>query len=269
MKKLNTIITAVMLAMLVVFVGGCGNGEIAIVKNGILGSNTSLTVGKALDNYSYFATKEWKVIETENGRKVVEFRATYDAAESLLKNTDIEQFYLVIQFTINADKKSFNLSYIGKEVVQKDGKVKNDALYFADSTIKNIFQDKDTMSYVAPAVIKAKAQRFNNIAVGEILDNYKYFKSIKWDSSKSNFIGTLELDNNAKKSNIKQQQVEYLYSSSGGSICIISGGRFRLTKEYSNGQKESCSLPKEDLMQTLINNKKISLFNNSKAFTRR
>ena len=258
MKKLNMIITVVMLAMLTVFAGGCGNGDVALVKNGTLDNNSGLTVGKALDNYSYFATKEWKALETENGRKFVEFRATYDV-EPLFKNTDIKQFYLVIQFLINADNKSFDLSYIGKEVVQKDGKVKNKKLYFADNIFNDICQNKDTMAYAAPAVIKAKAQRFNDKAVGEILDNYKSFTSIKWKGSEPYFSGILKLDNNAKKSGIKQQQLKY-----------DGLNRFELVKEYSDGQKESVSLSDRyekkalaELITELINNQKISLFNNS------
>lgn len=256
MKKLNTVIMAALLAILGVFVSGCGNSEINIVKDGMLGNYNSLTVGKALDNYSYFATKEWKVIETENGRKFVEFRATYDV-EPLFKNTDLKQFYLVIQFLINADKKSFEFSYIGRENVLKDGKVKNRKLgYCADNIFNNIYQNEDMMSLVAPAVIKCKSKRFNNKTIGEILDNYKHFKSATWNSSNISFTGILKLDNNAKESDIKQLRVKY------------SVGKFELAKEYSDGQEKRFSLSyrhdKDDFMQVIMeldNNKTISPFN--------
>ena len=271
MKKLNTIIMAVLLAMLVVFASGCGNAEIDIVKNEILGNYQSLTVGNALDNYSHFSDREWNFIKTENGKKVVEFRGAYDI-EPLLKNTDIEQFYLLIQFTINADNKSFYLSYIGREEVFKDGKIKNFGLeYHANGLFNNIYQNKDTLSTVAPFLIRAKLRKCSNgKSIGELIDNYKYLKSGKW-FSKNDYIyfhGVVKVDKKSKSKGVKKQEIFMKFDASDIPSVTI-------TQTTKNNKKHSLrySMKYTELANELLANKELSyvldtvrLFKNSKKF---
>jgi hypothetical protein len=68
--------------MLIILLSGCGN-QIDLVKDGTLNYDKSLTVGEALEDYSYFKDTSWNLIEADQGRKVVEFSGTLNCKRML------------------------------------------------------------------------------------------------------------------------------------------------------------------------------------------
>lgn len=99
-----------------------GGGEVAMVKNGTLELDKSLTVGKAIDNYKYFKKTKWELVTTDNGRKVVTVTAAMDTekhpsmgAQSGIKSADMK-----FQFKINQDK-TFEIGWCGLAIEKNDG----------------------------------------------------------------------------------------------------------------------------------------------------
>ncbi len=80
------------ITLLSLFLVGCGQDDISLVKNGVLGIDKSLTVGKAIDNYGACSSVTWQKFETDNGRKIVEAdcQLTEEAKEYVLYNAHIE-----------------------------------------------------------------------------------------------------------------------------------------------------------------------------------
>ncbi len=66
-KHVNLLCALVLMLVMV----GCGNKEVSIVKEGTLDFDKTLTVGKAIDNYKYFKKVDWKLEQSENGKRVV------------------------------------------------------------------------------------------------------------------------------------------------------------------------------------------------------
>lgn len=97
----------------VVFVAGCAKDDLAVVKNAHLEFNKTVAIGKALDGYKYFASKEWQTLKTPKGARVVIFKA--DMNPQFVKEVNevcgnqnpqgkmIESQKWSIQFTVNKD----------------------------------------------------------------------------------------------------------------------------------------------------------------------
>ena len=152
MKKFNlSIILAVMTAACV-FLSGCGNSDVNTVKNGTLGNFNTLTIGNALDNYKYFTDTDWRFLETQNGKRVVEFKGIYDP-EKLSKISKFKELSLIIQFTMRVQK-GFDLTYVGMEAVIENGKTeqRNLAGSWATGCIKRIYKDEDIFTSSTPEV---------------------------------------------------------------------------------------------------------------------
>lgn len=103
------------------FVGGCSDNKVSMVKNGTLEFDKSLTVGQALDKYKYFKNTKWEVITTENGKKVVQAigQIALDNHPSI-KNPEFKAMDIRFQFIVNQDK-TFELGWCGVGVEKTNG----------------------------------------------------------------------------------------------------------------------------------------------------
>lgn len=110
--------------------------KIAYVKEGILDTNKTLTVGEALDNWNSCSASEWTFIETDNGVDVVQFECLikypnflrdqktftslgHKVNDSMLKVSSITQEF---QFTLNKDN-TFQLHGIYETTMWDDGDI--------------------------------------------------------------------------------------------------------------------------------------------------
>lgn len=109
--------------------------EISLVKNEPFPLDKSITFEKLFYSYQYCKGGQWEVKKTERGQKIVEFRAQYlplgvVAGQMATKFRNVEAYFpkiadylissnfkvfLVAQFTIAADGKSFSPAFLGLE----------------------------------------------------------------------------------------------------------------------------------------------------------
>ena len=246
MKISKLIIIATSLACLLI--AGCGDSNIAKVKEGTLGGMKELTIGSAFDNYKYFSKTTWESKETDNGVKYVEFKGDYNI-KPLLKNTDYANICLVMQFIIKVDK-GFEPSYLGIEEQFKDGKTKDQKLYDYQlpRLIRNIFQNKDTLGVVAPKMIhykitKVKTKQGQEL-LGPIIDNYKCLESGKWavKNGVCFFKGQLKLDEKARKLDITKLTFIYAY------------GKFNLGLTFKDKVEREFDIPGNTMFYTALQN---------------
>jgi hypothetical protein len=110
---------------------GCSKTDsVALVKNGTLEIDKSVTVGNAFDHYQYFKSTSWDAGEDEQKRTIVTFtgkfdldkiKGTYDLfqitdddiAKAKQANLDCN---FVTQFKIGADRESFEVGFCGIHV---------------------------------------------------------------------------------------------------------------------------------------------------------
>lgn len=109
------------------------SGPIGIVKNGVLKDYPSTTVGKAFEGT--FQNGKWKSFETPKGATVVEFDGTISSAgiapmkmESrdgiwttmgqLIGPSRRDNIPAQFQFTLNADRAAFDITYVGLDNVR-------------------------------------------------------------------------------------------------------------------------------------------------------
>lgn len=111
----------VVMLCLSLFVGGCSDNKVSMVKNGTLEFDKSLTVGQALDNYKYFTKTKWEAITTENGKKVVQVigQIALDNHPSI-KNPELKAMDVRFQFIVNQDK-TFELGWCGAGFEKMNG----------------------------------------------------------------------------------------------------------------------------------------------------
>jgi hypothetical protein len=100
---------------------GCAQDPINLVKTGTLTADSSVAVGGALDGYRYFKTTKWETLETEQGRKVVQFTGTIKL-EALVGYTDKETLRTItpamVEKALSPDK-GFELEYIAQFTILK------------------------------------------------------------------------------------------------------------------------------------------------------
>ncbi len=66
-----------LIGILTLLASGCGAGNpVDIVKNGRLGLDESITIGKAFDNYKYFKSTKWESFKDSQDRTIVQFTGT-------------------------------------------------------------------------------------------------------------------------------------------------------------------------------------------------
>lgn len=108
---------------------GCSD-NISIVKNGVLLTNDSITIGDAIEKWKVCNSVKWSEFTSDNGRSVVEanckIEKSYknDIIKYYLKNqkyisknkinTDkIKEIFVDFQFVLNINKDGFDVQYIG------------------------------------------------------------------------------------------------------------------------------------------------------------
>jgi hypothetical protein len=147
----------VLTAVVLVFIAGCGKipglgGDVALVKNGYLGNEKSMTVGKIFDNYKYFKSTTWKSFKSERGQRVVEFNgvidsnkmdefykpANYEANNLIYGYRKFNQLVVSIQFIINDDN-SFKIQGGKKTGKLADGSENSSAV--SESNIQAILDN--------------------------------------------------------------------------------------------------------------------------------
>jgi hypothetical protein len=85
-----------LIAVVVIAFAACGcsqlSGDISsitVVKNSYLESvDKSITIGQAFDGYKYFSEKEWTEFTTQQGRKIVQFKASMNDDYLKMYNTN-------------------------------------------------------------------------------------------------------------------------------------------------------------------------------------
>lgn len=104
---------------------GCSTvDDISIIKKSKLTFDRTISVGKALDNYGYCKSSEWREFKPEHANKIVEFDCLVDTSkEEYIKNVPFE-LRTIIRFAIHKDN-TFNLAYCGFRATMPDGKVSN------------------------------------------------------------------------------------------------------------------------------------------------
>jgi hypothetical protein len=157
MNRISTLL-AVVFAMVVV-VAGCdklGGGDVALVKNGYLEFDKSITVGQAFEGYKFFTKKEWKAIKTEQGRKVIEFKGLLDLNNPnnnspLFNQRKPSAVALVVRFIINADK-TFEFAdatmygTVEDGSIQESGKLWND---YGERIVRSIYNNESITQFLA------------------------------------------------------------------------------------------------------------------------
>ncbi len=88
-------------------------GNIAMVRDGILDFNKSLTVGQAFENYKYFRDTRWEQDTTDNGMEFVNAIGELDMDKHPIgktwKSQGIKKAEVLFQFAINQDGETFEL----------------------------------------------------------------------------------------------------------------------------------------------------------------
>ena len=127
---------------------GCNKlfgGDVDLVKKGYLDINSSITVGQALDGYTYFTTKDWKAYKNEQGKRLVLFTGVYNG-EYLNKinqsGTKIDSITAVIIFKINNDDTFEIVSKIRKN---KQSDTEN-FIELNDNMLKTIYRNESDIN---------------------------------------------------------------------------------------------------------------------------
>lgn len=123
-----------------------GHNDISLVKDGLLDLDKSLTVGKAIDNYSYFKSTKWKLLTTENGRKVVQVTGNFNVTKHPSFNVanGTKEAYVQFQFQLNQDS-TFEVAWCGIGGERIDGTViepdKNIAIGNCLNSLRSIYKN--------------------------------------------------------------------------------------------------------------------------------
>jgi hypothetical protein len=121
-------------------------GDVALVKNGTLEMDKSLTVGKAIDNYKFFKKTDWKLITTDNGRKIVTVVAAIDTEKhpKINKEAGVKSAEMKFEFKINQDK-TFEMGWCGFGFEKNDGEKRtppeNSNLNMCMNSLKAIYNN--------------------------------------------------------------------------------------------------------------------------------
>jgi len=71
MNNIKYLICIVALLVMSVFMAGCNSENVEAVRNDYYGSDSSLTIGQAVDTYKYTKKAVWEDFEEERGRDAV------------------------------------------------------------------------------------------------------------------------------------------------------------------------------------------------------
>lgn len=125
---INHILSTCILIVILTTILGCdkvknvASGDVALVKNGTLEMDKSLTVGQAIDNYKFFKKTDWQSITTDNGRKIITVVASVDTEKhpKINKDAGVKSAEMKFEFKLNQDK-TFELGWCGLAFEKNDG----------------------------------------------------------------------------------------------------------------------------------------------------
>jgi hypothetical protein len=126
------------------FIIGCENSDIYSVKNGYLNDFKTITVGEAFDKYKYFTDVKWDSFKTDNGTKIVEVKGYLNEDSNSSKKLEN---YLLTQFTINQSDNTFEISYMGLMIKDKNNKEKEISFNskLTDFTLYKIYNNENVL----------------------------------------------------------------------------------------------------------------------------
>jgi len=153
----------IFLSMITVLVANCSVEPMDVVKEGTLNFDESVTVGAALDGYSYFSESSWKTFNSSQGRTIVEFSGTManyayhgvthqgvTLSEEMVKKAEkivkgLKTIY-TCQFQISESEETFDVIYSGinitgynrVEEVEMDEEARDEEW----SMLKNIYRNE-------------------------------------------------------------------------------------------------------------------------------
>lgn len=116
------------LVAVTIFLSGCdklksiSGGDVSLVKDGMLEMDKSLTVGKAIDNYKFFKKTDWKLVTTDNGKKIVTAEGFIDTDKhpKINQQAGVKSASMKFEFKINQDD-TFELGWCGFAFEKNDG----------------------------------------------------------------------------------------------------------------------------------------------------
>ena len=167
------VLCGVIMPLFMFFLCSCRTNDEALIRNGYLDIDKSLPIGKAFDGYKYFKSKSWKAFKSDNGKRMVQFEGSFDlssekvvehclqmlkavggsteeAAEKkefqdVLKKIKINEKFksleLVVQFTINPDKR-FEIKYMGIKTNFMGQQKEQNIEEAAQQTLKEIYYNQ-------------------------------------------------------------------------------------------------------------------------------
>lgn len=158
-KLFFALVSLVIILAILFFVFLGGSNDIKRVKKGILGFDSSLTVGEALENFSGCGSKNWESFKTTNGRNIVQFECVAkDILEvvDLMKKIDLEKYnntnglafkvkdvHYKVQFILMKDGNDFEVGASALEYTWNDGKKSIQTVgYFGDNILRSIYANK-------------------------------------------------------------------------------------------------------------------------------
>ena len=143
----------VLLAVVLLF-STIQSNDIELVKGTVMDIDKSLTVGEAFDNWQDCASRKWEALETDNGRRVVQFTcdiknsreylnelAQYSDAQNDVLDIDKEKY--IFQWRINRDE-TVGLSYVGLELTWLDGKFYEGKSPNVDAVVRSVYNNDIT-----------------------------------------------------------------------------------------------------------------------------
>lgn len=168
----KTALWGIVLSLFMFILCGCGTNDEALIRNGYLDVDKSLTIGKAFDGYKYFKSKSWKAFKSDNGRRIVQFDGSFNLSsdkvvehcfqmlkaiggspgdpekkeiqDAVTKNKINEKFKsldLVVQFAINPDKR-FEIKYMGIKTNFQGQEKEQNIGEGSEQTLKEIYDNQ-------------------------------------------------------------------------------------------------------------------------------
>ena len=101
-------VVSITVGVILTFDGGFN--DIDIIKGSYLYINEDSNIDEVMKAYPYFRDQEWKSFEAENGRRVIEFKATYLSPLFDPQNENVKYY---MRFVINDDQTEFYVEQSG------------------------------------------------------------------------------------------------------------------------------------------------------------
>ncbi|SFS32247.1 hypothetical protein SAMN02910357_00114 [Succinivibrio dextrinosolvens] len=127
---------AFLIGLVLTFLNACDSDSVKLVKNSPVFGNNGISIDKLFSTYSFCKNGEWEEFVSDRGVNYVTFKCDYtgnqpykfindDGSDNLLKyledlyNKNPQKLYLISQFIISTDKKSFDNNYVNLDTSYK------------------------------------------------------------------------------------------------------------------------------------------------------